>query len=154
MRLNKPVPPAMCGVQVLPLYDAKSCQSQFSVQNYWAFGLFFPSSDVKTDAKRLKLQRFESGLCFRLQVKKMEGLWGDELNQLCPFKWANLKRSKQCLRLAHSKGPSWLGSLTLNPPPFIFFTWRRKQNPLSKRCNFNVLAFVFTLDGGKSPEAQ
>jgi hypothetical protein len=36
------------------------------VQKYRAFGLF-PSSDVKTKAKRLKLQRFESGFCFRLR---------------------------------------------------------------------------------------
>jgi hypothetical protein len=37
------------------------------IQIYRDFGLF-SSSDVKTKAKRLKLQRFESGFCFRLQV--------------------------------------------------------------------------------------
>ena len=36
----------------------------------------FPSSDVKTKAKRLKLLRFESGFWFRLKVKIRGGGWG------------------------------------------------------------------------------
>ena len=46
-------------------------------------------------AKRLTLQRFESGLCFVLQVKKCGG-------------------GGPCLRLAHSKGPDGLGLLSIN----------------------------------------
>ena len=34
------------------------------IQNHRAFGLF-PSSDVTAKGKRLKLERFESGFCFR-----------------------------------------------------------------------------------------
>jgi hypothetical protein len=39
------------------------------IQSHRVYGLF-PSSDIKTKAKRLKLKllRFESGFCFRLQV--------------------------------------------------------------------------------------
>ena len=48
-----------------------------------------------------------------------------------------------CLRLAHSKGLNCLGLLPSIPPPPLIFTWRRKQIPLSKRSNFNLLAFLY-----------
>ena len=46
---------------------------------------------------------------------------------------------------------SWvpLNEVISTPPPYLLFTRRRKQNPLSKRSNFNLLVFVFTSDDGK-----
>ena len=55
------------------------------MQNYLVYGLF-SSSDIKTNAIMLKLLRFESGFCFRLQVKnKGGGMSGNKPNQLGPF---------------------------------------------------------------------
>ena len=44
-------------------------------------------------AKRSKLLRFESAICFRHEVKMVGegGLRGNKPNQLGPFEWANLK---------------------------------------------------------------
>jgi hypothetical protein len=47
--------------------------------SFWTFSIV----QCKTEAKRLKLQRFESRVCFRLQVKNGGGgrLRGDKPNQ-------------------------------------------------------------------------
>lgn len=49
------------------------CRSEFfktcNTLELLSFMDFFPSSDIKTKPKRLKLLRFERGVCFRLQVK-------------------------------------------------------------------------------------
>jgi hypothetical protein len=98
--------------------------SGYCFGNYWVYGLF-PSSNVKTKDRRLKLLRFESGFCFLLQEKNKGGL-----TQLIRF-------------ITPQPSP---------PPPHLnFFTWRGNQNPLLKRSNFSLLAFVFISDDGKSP---
>jgi hypothetical protein len=55
------------------------------IQNYSIYG-HFPSSDMKTKAKRLKLLRFESGFCSCLQVNnKLGGFRSNKPNQLGAF---------------------------------------------------------------------
>jgi hypothetical protein len=49
------------------MWQVHSFAVNTDVLNYWAFGLFH------RPIKRLALQRFESGFCFRLQVKNGEG---------------------------------------------------------------------------------
>ena len=118
------------------------------IQNYWTFGLF-PSSDVKTKAKRLTLLRFESGFCFCLQLEIGKGgCEGNKPNQLGPFEWAN----RPVFESSSLKETQLITFITFTP--FPIFTWRRKQNPLSKSCNFSLLVFVFTSDDGKSLKVQ
>jgi hypothetical protein len=62
---------------------------------------------------------FEIWFWFRPQVKN-KGVRGNKPNKLGPFEWV------QCLRLAHWKGPNWLGLLTLNT---LIFYLRTKSEP-------------------------
>jgi hypothetical protein len=103
---------------------------------------------IKTKSKRLKLLRFEIVFWFRLQVKNKGGgaLMSNKPNQLGPLEWV------QCLRLAHSRGPNWLGLLPLNHPSLLF-TWGRNQNQISKRSNFNLVDFVFIRRWKKSTKS-
>ena len=79
---------------------------------------------IETKSEKLKLLRFEIWFWFRPQVKnKGEGGWVFEISSF--------------------KGTQLIRFITSHTSPPSNFTWRREQNPLSKRSNFNHLDFVF-----------
>ena len=119
---------------------------------------------IKAKAKRLKLLRFEIWFWFCLQVKNNGGgggLRGNKPNQLGPYQWANLKHwatvpMSEQISNTEPPGPvfeinSLIGTQLIRfiapQPAPLFFTWRRNQNEISKRSNFNLLAFVFIARG-------
>ena len=102
--------------------------------SFWTFSIV----QCKTKAKRLKLQRFESRFCFRLQVKNGGGgrLRGDKPNQ-----------SSLVFEISSLNGTWLIRVYHTHTHPFS--TWRRKQNSLLKHRNFSLLVLVLRRTMGK-----